>query len=86
MKVGDKVQLKKHEGYATVINMKIETTLDDFKGKPVTKSSYVARYDNGALLKFYGYDIGKRVFKVKDNKSVQLSMFNNTENKNKKEI
>ena len=86
MKVGDKIQHNKHEGFATVVNMKVETVLDDFKGKPITKSSYTARYENGALLKFYGYDIGKRVFKVKGNQATQLSMFDNNENQNEKEF
>lgn len=74
MKVGDKVKHKNRTDIAKVISIKVETTWDDFKEKPITKTSYVARFDSGALMKFYGYDIGKRIFKAEPD-SEQLSMF-----------
>lgn len=75
MKVGDKVRHKNHEGIATIISFKVERIFDDFKQRPITKTSYQARYDDtGALIKFYGYDINKRIFKV-DGGNKQLSFF-----------
>lgn len=64
MKVGDKVYHKRDSAIATVIQMTVDTVWDDFKNRAVTKTKYVARRDdNGYLIKFYGYDIGKTIFK-----------------------
>jgi hypothetical protein len=64
MKVGDKIRYKRQEGIATVVSMRVERTWDDLKKKTVTKTRYTARYDDtGYLLNFYGYNIGKTVFK-----------------------
>lgn len=85
MKVGDKVQSKSiPEKDATIISINIETTWDDLKKREVTKTRYVARYDNGTLINFYGFNIGKTIFKSND--STQLSFFDYYIKLNKKEI
>ena len=74
MKVGDKIQAKlipKEE--ATVISANIETVWDDIKKRKVVKTKYVARYDDGTLINFYGFNIGKTIFKSDD--GTQLSIF-----------
>ena len=77
MKVGDKVYHKKHPDIFTVISFKFESVYDDFKRKTITKTAYTARCnETGALIKFYGYDINKRIFKVEDDSGEkQLSFF-----------
>ena len=77
MKVGDKVQWKNHPNVFTVISFKLENVYDDFKRKSIIKTAYTARCDaTGALIKFYGYDVNKRIFKVEDDSSEkQLSFF-----------
>lgn len=74
MRIGDKIRHTKHQGFATIIKVNVETAINDFDRKVTTKVKYTARYDDtGYLLKFYGYDIGKTVFKHEPNE--QLSMF-----------
>ena len=71
MKIGDKIEHKRRGGVARIVRITIDSTWDDFRKKVVTKTRYVAKYDNGQLLEFNGYDIGKTVF---ENKSgIQLS-------------
>lgn len=71
MKVGDKVIHKNRNDPATIIKVTITHSWDDFKRKTITKIKYVARYDTGCLMTFYGYDIGKNVIKYEPN--IQLS-------------
>lgn len=74
MKVGDKIQHKQFpEEDATVISASIETTWDDMKKRKVTKTKYIARYPDGRLINFYGFNIGKTIFKSDD--GTQLSIF-----------
>lgn len=77
MKVGDRVYHKSHPGTFTVISFKLENVYDDFRRRTITKTSYTARCDTtGALIKFYGYDVNKRIFKVEDDSGEkQLSFF-----------
>ena len=77
MKVGDKVYHKKDSALATVIRMTVDSIWDDFKQRVITKTEYVARRDdNGFLIKFYGYDIGKTIFKSMTEAN-QTSFLNN---------
>lgn len=74
MKVGDKIQAKLIPNEeATVISSNIETVWDDIKKRKVVKTKYVARYDDGTLINFYGFNIGKTIFKSDD--GTQLSIF-----------
>lgn len=73
MKVGDKVRHKKHEGIATIVDFQINQEWNFFKQKRVIKTKYIAQYENGNLLTFYGFNIGKTVFKYEPYE--QLSFF-----------
>lgn len=77
MKVGDKVYHKNRPDIFTVIGFKFEKVYDDFKQKTITKTVYTARCDEtGTSIKFYGYDVNKRIFKVEDDSGEkQLSFF-----------
>lgn len=82
MKVGEEISILARTGTgiidskAIIKKVYIEHALDrDNEDKVKTK--YVAQTDSGLNIIFYGYDIGKRVFPIKesvDNK--QMSLFN----------
>ena len=72
MKVGDRVRSTKYKGLFKIIEYKVETTLgiDD---KPVVRLTYLAMDETSfKTLKFFGYDIGKTVFKTKDYEQLKL--------------
>lgn len=75
MRIGDKVRHKRREGVATVIDLTVKTAWDDFKNRTMVNTTYTARYDDGSLLRFYGFNIGKTIFKVEDFE--QLSFLEN---------
>lgn len=82
MKVGEEINILARtstgviDSKAIIKKVYIEHALDrDNEDKVKTK--YVAQTDSGLNIVFYGYDIGKRVFPIKesvDNK--QMSLFN----------
>lgn len=74
MKIGEKVRHSKHSGIYTIVetNVKKRTNPD---GKESTRVTYTATSRNGRSITFYGYDIGKRVFKVEGKDATQLSIF-----------
>ena len=63
MKVGDKIYHKKFMGLATVIQTTVETTWDVRKNSQVVRTKYLATYSDGRPITFYGFDIGKTIFK-----------------------
>lgn len=73
MKVGDKIRCKRYTGIATIIDFQVKQTMDDFKNQTIVRTTYTARFDDGRLIRFHGYDIGKRIFKVEDHE--QISFF-----------
>ena len=76
MKVGDKITRKKYPGMAKIIEVKVTTSLDE-KDKPITRVSYLAMDETtNHVFRFYGYDIGTRIFKVESTDSEQIKMFN----------
>lgn len=62
MKIGDKVRSKKvrHDETATITYVSI------IKMGKKCRTTYNARFDDGSELTFYGFDIGKTVFKVEE--------------------
>lgn len=82
MKVGEEISILAKTGTgiidskAIIKKVYIEHALDRDNTDKV-KTKYVAQTDSGLNIVFYGYDIGKRVFPIKesvDNK--QMSLFN----------
>lgn len=68
MKVGDKVRSTKVRPTEVATISKAEIKIcDDGCGKKGTRSTYTAKFDDGSSLIFYGFDIGRSVFKVEDN-------------------
>ena len=56
--------------------MRVTTSLDE-KDKPITRVSYLAMDETtNHVFRFYGYDIGTRIFKVESTDSEQIKMFN----------
>lgn len=68
MKVGAKVKSTKvkRKDLATVISVDITKKHDTKKNREIIKSKYTAKYDDGSSLIFYGFDVGKTVFKVEE--------------------
>lgn len=80
MKVGDKVYHKKRGGIATVVDCVIHSTYDARLDKKVTRTKYIATYTDGAIITFFGYDIGKSVMPYKPFE--QLTFFDEIEKEN----
>ena len=74
MKVGDKIVHKNYEGPATIFRSIIQTDLDLISKVERTKVKYMARQDNSpwTIFEFYGYDIGKTIFRYKPNGQTSL--------------
>ena len=72
MKIGDKVRRKGIIGEATIVSCEVKLDWDDHKQKQIVKTAYKARYENGYLITFYGFNIGKTVFK---SDGEQISIF-----------
>lgn len=68
MKVGEKVKSTKvtRKDLATVVTIDISKKHDTKKNREIIKSKYTAKYADGSSLIFYGFDIGKTVFKVEE--------------------
>ena len=70
MKIGDKVRSTKvrPNDAATIIksNVALHNKRKDDRIKKEIRSSYEASYEDGSKLIFYGFDIGKTIFKVED--------------------
>lgn len=79
MKIGDKVYHRHMPGIATVIRVDIQQNYDVRKKKNTVKSEYTAVYPDGTPITFYGFNIGKTVFKSEPI-SQQLSLFDSIEN------
>ena len=76
MKVGDKIYHERYMGLATIIQSTVETTWDVRKNSEVVRTKYLATYSDGRPITFYGYDIGKTIFKHEPI-GEQLSLFDN---------
>lgn len=74
MKIGEKVRHTKHRGIYTIVEAKV-TRRSNPNGKDIVQTTYMATSPNGRSIIFYGYNIGKNVFKVEDTDSTQLSIF-----------
>lgn len=72
MKIGDAIRHKNITGEAVVISSTVHSFWDDIKQKIVVSTEYEARYDDGRLIKFKGYNIGKTIF---NSDGQQLSIF-----------
>ena len=69
MKVGDKVRSTKVRPKETATIVKADINIregDELKPKKEIRSTYTAKFDDGSSLIFYGFDIGRSVFKVED--------------------
>ena len=79
MKVGDKIVHKKYEGPATIFRSIIETNMDLLSKTTRTKIKYMARQDNSpwTIFEFYGYEIGKIIFKYEPRNQMTLFDSNN---------
>ncbi len=66
MKVGDKVTSNKvrPDKTATIVKADVYSRLDR-PGKGI-RTKYVAKYDDGLELTFYGFNIGKSIFKKEE--------------------
>lgn len=70
MKVGDKVRSTKVRPTEVATIVKADINIregDESKPKKEIRSTYTAKFDDGSSLIFYGFDIGRSVFKVEDN-------------------
>lgn len=67
MKIGDKVYHKNREGVATVISSEVLTTNDH-----VVRTTYYSMYEDGSVMIFYGFNIGKTVFKYEPNEQLSF--------------
>lgn len=74
MKVGDKIVHKKYEGPATIFRSVVETNLDLLTKTTRIKIKYMARQDNSpwTIFEFYGYEIGKTIFKYDPNNQMSF--------------
>ena len=72
MKIGDKVRRKGVMGEATIVSCEVNKHWDDIKQKQIIKTTYTARYENGFLITFYGFNIGRTIFK---SDGEQISIF-----------
>lgn len=70
MKIGDKVRSTKvrPNDVATVVksNVALNNKRKDNSVKKEIRSSYEAEYADGSKLIFYGFNIGKTIFKVEE--------------------
>lgn len=74
MKVGDVVYSTKIRPNVTATVIKADVVVKDkIDDKKQVRTSYIARYDDGSELRFYGCQINHSVFKVEDNG--QMSIF-----------
>ena len=72
MKVGDMVRSTKRHGVFKIFESIVTTTLDH-EDKPVARVSYLAMDENtNKVLKFFGYDVNKTVFKVSSSEQLKL--------------
>ena len=71
MKIGDVVISKKirPDSRAVVTNAEVvikEKELKNGNKKKETRTKYQARFDDGSFMVFYGFDIGRSIFKVEE--------------------
>lgn len=71
MKIGDKVCHKRREGVATIIHVEVKSSHDPTRGV-VTKTEYLATYEDGSPLTFYGFNIGKTIFKYEPHEQLSF--------------
>lgn len=63
MKIGDRVYHLELAGIATITQAIVAQKYDPKKDKTVTRTKYTAKYPDGKSFIFFGFDIGKKVFK-----------------------
>lgn len=71
MKIGDIVISKKirPDSRAVITNAEVvikEKELKNGNKKKETRTKYQARFDDGTFMIFYGFDIGRSIFKVEE--------------------
>ena len=71
MKIGDIVTSKKIRPglHATITNAEVVIKSKELKNgrkKKETRTMYQAKFDDGSSMIFYGFDIGRSVFKVEE--------------------
>ena len=71
MKIGDIVYSKKIRPglHATITNAEVvikEKELKNGRKKKETRTKYQAAFDDGSSMIFYGFDIGRSIFKVEE--------------------
>lgn len=79
MKVGDRVYHLELSGIATITRATIAQKYDPKKDKTVTRTKYTAEYPDGKSFTFFGFDIGKKVFKYES--VTQTTLFDLIEEK-----
>ena len=78
MKVGDKVYHKELAGIATISRVTVSKSKDAVKNQEIARTKYIANYPDGRSITFFGFSIGKTIFKYEPIR--QLSLFDDVEN------
>lgn len=68
MKIGDIVKSKKirKSEKAKIIKVDINVRHNDNKGRNECRTTYLAEFPDKSTFTFYGFDIGRSVFKVEE--------------------
>ena len=74
MKVGDRIFSKKVRPSDVAIIVKMDAVIKERSGKKEVRTTYVAKYDDGSEITFYGFNINKTIFKY-EGPDGQLSLF-----------
>lgn len=82
MKIGDQVQIKNTLTTATIVKVTLERKWDPKKHKETVRTRYLAKenHDDGITFLFYGFDVGKKVFRIPGKQKLdedQLTLFEN---------
>lgn len=66
MKVGDKIIANKIRPDDIAVVIKADVVIHENEGNKQTRSTYKARYNDGHEITFYGFNIGKSIFKYEE--------------------
>ena len=82
MKIGDQIQIRNSPVTATIVKATIEHKWDSKKHKEITRTRYLAKEnrEDGITFLFYGFDVGKKIFRLPGKKQIdedQLTIFEN---------
>lgn len=74
MKIGDKIASTKVRPFDIAVVTKADVIIKKNGEKSEIRTKYVAKYEDGSEITFYGFNINKTIFK-KDSIDGQLSLF-----------